>query len=49
VGLTRHCHRRGGIEATSGNLWLRLSDGIAITASGRDKRVPVGDIACVDA
>ncbi|MET0285105.1 MAG: acireductone synthase [Polyangiales bacterium] len=48
VELTRSCHRRGWIEATSGNLSLRLSDGLAITASGRDKgSLQASDVAFV--
>ncbi len=50
VALARYCHGRGWLEATSGNLSLRLRDGVAITASGRDKgTLSVADIALLSA
>ncbi|HEY6877272.1 MAG TPA: acireductone synthase [Polyangiales bacterium] len=49
VALTRYCSARGWVEATSGNLSLRLDGAIAITASGRDKSaLSIADIAWVD-
>jgi enolase-phosphatase E1 len=49
VSLTRYCHRRGWVEATSGNFSLRLAGELAITASGRDKAaLTIADVARVD-
>jgi 2,3-diketo-5-methylthio-1-phosphopentane phosphatase/methylthioribulose-1-phosphate dehydratase len=49
VALTKYCHGRGWLEATSGNLSVRLANELAITASGRDKgALSVADVAFVD-